>query len=359
MSSSRPSPAPVPRTYAELRRRVEAVIGAGRRQVEAAWVQTYHETGRLIHEHVLLRKDRADYGAQVYARLSADVGVSGRTLRECVQFYRRFPIWRPVAKLGWNQCRLLCQVGDESQRGALLAEMRRGEMPTVDLKKRVRSLNAASRLVDSDGAPAPQPDAKLLKPRRGTPGVFRVTQEGTTLAVDLGFTSHLDLTPAQARGLQAGGFVRFTADGEVEPAPNATRNDLYTYAAEVTRVVDGDTLWVKLYLEPRRWLKEKVRLRGIDCPEMATPEGRAAKRFVETLIAQSTAATVTTTKPDKWDRYLADVFLRRASGEGQEARGRGSEAGGDEGIFLNNELLAHGHARRMDEYALTDWDGKS
>jgi endonuclease YncB( thermonuclease family) len=349
------SPALIPRTYAELRRSVEAVIGAGRRQVEAAWVQTYHETGRLIHEHVLLKKDRADYGAQVYARLSADVCVSGRTLRECVQFYRRFPIWRPVAKLGWNRCRLLCQVGDEAQRASLVAELKRGSLPTVELKERVRTLNAAARSVEADVSPTPESEPDLLKPRRGTPGVFRVTQEGTTLAVDLGFTSHVDLTPVQARGLQAGGFVRFTADGEVEPAPNATKNDLYTYAAEVTRVVDGDTLWVKLYLEPRRWLKEKVRLRGLDCPEMATPEGRAAKRFVETLIAQATAVTVTTTKPDKYDRYLADVFLHRASGEGQEAGGRGAEAGGDEEIFLNNQLLAHGHARRMDEYALTDW----
>jgi len=49
---------------------------------------------------------------------------------------------------------------------------------------------------------------------------------------------------------------------------------------------------------------------------------------------------ISTFKPDKYDRYLADVFL-----------------GTDEGdaIFLNNELLAHGHAARKDEYALTDW----
>jgi len=39
----------VPKTYAELRRRVEAVFVTGRRQVEEAWVNTHHETGQLIH----------------------------------------------------------------------------------------------------------------------------------------------------------------------------------------------------------------------------------------------------------------------------------------------------------------------
>ena len=57
----------VPQTYAELRRSVEAVLFAGRRDIEAAWVRTYHETGRLIHEHLLLNKDRADYGAKVFS----------------------------------------------------------------------------------------------------------------------------------------------------------------------------------------------------------------------------------------------------------------------------------------------------
>jgi hypothetical protein len=30
---------------------------------------------------------------------------------------------------------------------------------------------------------------------------------------------------------------------------------------------------------------------------------------------------------------------------------------GSDAVFLNNELLANGHAVRKDEYSLTDWDG--
>jgi len=50
----------IPQTYAELRRAVEATMVWGQREADLARVRTYHETGRLIHEHVLLFKERAD-----------------------------------------------------------------------------------------------------------------------------------------------------------------------------------------------------------------------------------------------------------------------------------------------------------
>jgi endonuclease YncB( thermonuclease family) len=73
---------------------------------------------------------------------------------------------------------------------------------------------------------------------------------------------------------------------------------------------------------------------------MSTPEGRAAKRFVEALIAKTTAIVINTTKPDKYDRYLADVFLTTDSGE----------------IFLNNALLENGQAVRKDAWEFGDWE---
>jgi endonuclease YncB( thermonuclease family) len=107
----------------------------------------------------------------------------------------------------------------------------------------------------------------------------------------------------------------------------------------VLKVVDGDTLGVKIFLRPDQWLKEKLRLRDLDCPEMATPEGRAAQRFTAALVARATAVTVCTTKPDKYDRYLADVYLATEDGE----------------KFLNNELLAAGHAVVKRAWEFGDW----
>jgi endonuclease YncB( thermonuclease family) len=114
------------------------------------------------------------------------------------------------------------------------------------------------------------------------------------------------------------------------------------YHAAVLKVVDGDTLWVKVYLHPGHWVKQKLRLRDLDCPEMDTAEGKAAKRFVETLVAQAVSVTICTTKPDKYDRYLADVYLLVPDGQ----------------RYLNNELLANGHAARKNDYSPEDWDDK-
>jgi micrococcal nuclease len=151
----------------------------------------------------------------------------------------------------------------------------------------------------------------------------------------------LDLTPEQANGLRKDDYVRLHSKQIVQKAEAAKPSDLYTYRAEVLRVVDGDTLWMKIYLRPRHWLKEKLRLRGIDCPEMDTAEGKAAKKFVEALMTRVVSVTITTTKPDKWDRYLSDVFLETNSGEE---------------LFLNNLLLENGHAVRKDRFTLNDWE---
>ena len=91
----------------------------------------------------------------------------------------------------------------------------------------------------------------------------------------------------------------------------------------------------------------KLRLRGLDCPEIATAAGRAAKAFVDDLLHAGDEVIMSTTKPDKYDRYLADVFIAdaKAANSSSEPRADGSKlkADGSE-LFLNNALLQAGHA---------------
>ena len=236
----------------------------------------------------------------------------------------------------WNHYRLLCQVADPARRQALLVEtVKRGwKSPQLEQQVRALALPGAEAVEAAKDVTPPKP----LVPKRGTVGVCRVVADRERLAVDLGFTSYVDLPPATK--LIEGSLVRAGDSGFVA-AKDATKADLFTYRAEILRVVDGDTMWVKIYLRADLWVKQKLRLRGLDCPEMETPEGKAAKRFVEALIGQAKSVTITTTKPDKYDRYLSDVFLELDGGD----------------LFLNNHLMANGHARRMDEYSLTNWDG--
>lgn len=65
--------------YPELLRRVREVVRAGKERalkaVERESVRTKWEVGKLVHEHVLLHKNRAEYGRQVIKRLSADLNI--------------------------------------------------------------------------------------------------------------------------------------------------------------------------------------------------------------------------------------------------------------------------------------------
>ncbi len=342
-----------PRTYAELRRRVQTALLVGQRQIDAAKVRTYWETGRLISEHLRLHEQRPEHGTEVMLRLANDLMIHQSVLYRCVRFAQSFPILADRPKLTWAHYRVLIPVEPVAQRKTLERSAIKNGWTCTELEDRIRPLRQESE-ASAGALPAGGNGAgsngsgthKPLVPKRGTVGIYRVVANGDLLSVDLGFTSYLDLTEAQARGLKAGSLVRLESNGKITKAKDAQTSDLFTYRAEVIRVVDGDTLWMKIYLRPRHWLKEKLRLRGLDCPEMDTPEGQAAKRYVQALVNQASSVTITTTKPDKYDRYLSDIFLETDAGALSA------------GLFLNNLLLENGHAVRKDSYALFDWEAR-
>ena len=116
-------------------------------------------------------------------------------------------------------------------------------------------------------------------------------------------------------------------------------------------MIDGDTFWVVLDTGMRAFSRQKLRLRGIDCPELDTPEGRAAKKFVESLLRDAPELTVLTRKNDKYDRYEADVFLparslKASAGGTGPIGGQWIEDAGGKERYLNNLLLEEGHACR-------------
>jgi hypothetical protein len=99
---------------------------------------------------------------------------------------------------------------------------------------------------------------------------------------------------------------------------------------------------------------------------MDTPEGKAAKREVERLISAAQSVTIYTSKADKYDRYLADVFLigvadeklKGVAGVGEPGPGSATPATTmrEAPIFLNNHLLENGFAERKDAWQFGDWN---
>ena len=84
----------------------------------------------------------------------------------------------------------------------------------------------------------------------------------------------------------------------------------FSYQATKATVIDGDTLDVTLDLGFRIEHRIRLRLKGINCPEMNTAEGKAAKQFTtEWIAARLPTMTVNTFKDatEKYGRYLARI----------------------------------------------------
>ena len=127
---------------------------------------------------------------------------------------------------------------------------------------------------------------------------------------------------------------------------------LYTYAAEVIKIVDGDTLDLEIDVGFKTKQEHRVRFRGINCPEIGTPQGRKAKKFVEGelnkcivqkplfkgRLAARPMVVVKTYKLGIFGRYTVDIYY--LPGE------RDKEVIAQHGKLLNQALLDHGFARK-------------
>lgn len=118
--------------------------------------------------------------------------------------------------------------------------------------------------------------------------------------------------------------------GPTEPA--------YVYRAVVVRVVDGDTVDVDIDLGFYTWIKkQRIRLVGIDAPEMRGDEkiaGRAAKAYLVNLVEGK------------------EIILRTIKGrDGGDSRGKYGRWLGRlylNGVDVNQHMVEAGHAEAED-----------
>lgn len=83
----------------------------------------------------------------------------------------------------------------------------------------------------------------------------------------------------------------------------------YKYDATVVRVVDGDTLALRVDLGFHVTTEISVRVLGINAPELKTAEGRAVRDYVKGMLSPGSAVTIQTFRDpgDKYGRWLAHV----------------------------------------------------
>ncbi|MDO8580142.1 MAG: DUF1016 N-terminal domain-containing protein, partial [Candidatus Omnitrophota bacterium] len=290
-------------------------------QVRFAW-----ETGRRIVQEEQNGSVRADYGARLLPELSKALtqkygpGFSDTNLRKMRRFYLLDPKQATSPELDWSDYQELLPIKDEKRRKSLALRVIKENLNTIELRALVRGV----RNIDGPAKKVKKPPEKqeLLTPLRGTLYTYRIVtrpqmgaQKESGLLVDLGFGIFRNVDPKLLAGFADGDVV------ESRPKDDAykfykggrTAKDLFTYAAYIERVVDGDTLKVRFDLGFDTWVRQTLRLRGIDCPEMDTKEGQAAKTFVQSYIKEAQLVVVRSSRSEKYGRYLADVYIPQGS----------------------------------------------
>ncbi len=330
------------KTYPLLLTQLKKVFIEGLQRIEAEKVKTYWRTGELIAKDILKNKDRADYAQHLFERLTEDLGVDVSTLLRAVKFYRAFPIPATWQELSWSHYRLLITVEGQARRKFFQKRAAEKEWSVEELSEAIRLDKLKIEEPQERSAQSPV-KLSVTRSRLYTyqilePNYIHPIEEH--LVIDLGFKT---LIHAQIKGLRlkAGEIIESEKRGGGYSFKHsaAAPKELYTYKALVEKVIDADTIWLNIDVGFSCWSRQKVRLRGIDAPEIDTKKGPDAKQFVEARLKEVSFIIVKTHKSDKYERYLADIFYLEDQSEPQKVLSGGA--------FLNQELLDNGLAREM------------
>ncbi len=300
-------------------------LKARKSQVQFAW-----ETGRRIVEEEQNGQMRAKYGAALITRVSEALtkkhgpGFSETTLAKMRQFFVLHPILPISEKLDWSDYVELLPVKDRKMRQRLEQRLLKEGLNSLQLRQLVQKVrdfpdkNAISKL-----PPLKRPaDLKL---HTFSKSLLSVKLKDGDVLIDCGFFVSWPVAKVELKNL------------------DLTETMSYTYAATIDRVVDGDTLLVLIEAGFGIIVHDKLRLRGIDTPELGTPEGERAKKFVEKLLPAGSTIVIKShkCKTDLHGRFVVDVFYRQDVTDADEIL--------KDAVYLNQQLLDEGYAVRMAE----------
>ncbi len=323
--------------------------------VNLVLVKAYWAIGKRIVIVEQKNKLHARYGTALLENLSKDLskkygsGFSETNLRFMRRFYIAYPIQQAPAELDWTLYQILSTIEDKKNRALYERKAVKEDWSSRELTARLRE-DGINR-VSLDGhrplplTPSPFTLDPKLSAQRGRFYTYRLAQARTPLSrgvafIDCGFRFWYPVKCA-LKPLAKGAVLETVAgDGSFEVVPSSRgEGDLYTYQARLVEVVDADTLWTEIDLGFGGVTLQKLRLRGIDCPEVTTAAGRRAKRFVAKLLKPCPFIIVKTYKDqtDKYDRYLTDVYFKQGEPDPAKVAAQGE--------FLNQRLLDEGLAR--------------
>ena len=360
-------------TYQKLLEDIAGIYDSALRDVRATvegiLKKAYREVGKRIVETEQDGNIRAAYGSHLLENISRDMtrtnrkGFSVSNLKNMRQVYAAFSIRQLTGELTWTHYVVLSVIKDKKEREVYLKKAVEKDWTVPQLREvlirdQVKTIPSDNGAVKRLAVTPAKGEVLRLAFKRGVINAYRVLEpdpgdplkSSNSVRLDCGFGVTRAFRLLSKVSVKPGDVVALA-----ESAPGAakvkkiTSKDLkvdsllYTYAARVVKVIDGDTLKVEAKLGETAWIRKKLRLRRIDAPEIDTPEGKKARDFVVKTLEDCPWIVIKTYSTDIHDRYLVDVFYLPASlagGPGCDDPQRIAL----EGKLLNQELLDEGLA---------------
>ena len=350
-------------SYGSLRKAIAGELMAGAERVRRAYreelVRTTWNIGKILNR-AAGPEDGPNTGyTALIARLALDLERDVGFFYDAAKFHRLYPGKVPL-ELSISHYLLLIRVKDPRRRLAL-------EKKAIKEGINGKDFRMYTKLPYELTHPKPGFERETWFQNGGKKAVLavdrgRLYHYQTTTAprngrvlVDLGFGIERDVR-THAGKTSSAGLILCTMkkhpgnpDGESYNTKISLfdKKRLYTYAATLVRVIDGDTIIARVDLGFRTHKTETFRLRGIDAPEITCALGQKAKAEVEARLKPCACLAIKTYKQEKFGRFLADVFYKKEVGEDRERVL-------NEGAFLNQELLDEGLAVPYDGEAKDD-----
>lgn len=265
-------------SYAKLVRDVRKIIEEGKLRAQSAaakeLTQAYWRIGqRILNENL---SENTGYLTAILEDLSDELSVDVSTLHRAIHFAQTYPTIKKIPSLNWSQFKLLLPMGDTKKRKYYEVLSQKNKLNFRDLRSEIKK----GRYEEEQ----PQSNAK-----------------------------------------------RIAANTLTRPTEAS-----YVYKGVIERVIDGDTLLIRLDLGFQVWREQRLRLAGIDAPASDQEGGEAATRFVREQLAQVTFVMVKTNKIDIYGRYVGHIFY--LPDEKDKAKVF------ENGHYLNEQLLSKGLA---------------
>ena len=308
------------------------------------------EIGDAIHNHLLANDGKPAYGEGLFESLAEHISVDQSTVYQMLRLRRCMPNLVSIPKLTWTHYLRIIPLKTLQEREFYERAAVQAGWKASQLKQRIKDglYTEALQIGSAAYLPEPAPASGRLSPRKGQLYTYRLIRglpgqaaQGDVV-VDLGFGSQW---PERIRGIdnpRPGMIVTASKTGRGTTAQyhftvNRTRGrKLTTVKALPERVIDGDTILVRVDQGFISWRPERLRLRGIDCSELYSKSGQLARDYVRERLDQVEFVVISAGSRDLYGRCLSDLFYLPDSDDPAEVLANGH--------FLNRQLLDEGLA---------------